>query len=572
MSLLFRVIYAAHANGSHHKLALDALQRLARADAEAWTRVFLKHAKLYMEGSKAPDTEFKDFKNHVLHVEDGYWGGAPEKCESWYRNLVAALKEHNWPEAVWCAGVLSHYVVDPIHPFHTGQTEAENNIHRAVEWSINRGYDDLKREGEIAMRGELLAAPSGPNWLRDHVCRGAEVSHRYYGTLIAHYDINVGVVDPPAGLDSVARAAVGELIVYAADSFARVLERAIDEADVTPPEVSLSLDTLLATLAMPKKWIAKRLANAEDRRIVEAMYDELMATGRVEQNLPEDDRIVRDLHAREVLAPRKAKQAVKRDERMVTAPRAVKAATPVAPAASAAGADIAADVRGAPPKAAAAQQDTAAKAGPAAPAPLPAVAAFTSVPVTRPASDTQRFAAALDPATPPVPRLTPLTERLAALTPKPAATAARPASGNRRQLQLADDVEAAPAIGPRMAERLAASCNVRTIGDLLAADAASIAASLGVRHVSAATVAHWQDATRLVMALPIVNGTQAQLLAGAGFATTDAIANADPVDLCAALLQYAQTSEGARLLRDGAAPDIERVKLWVEGARATRAA
>ena len=571
MSLLYRVIYAAHANGSHHKLALDALLRLTRADAEAWTRVFLKHAKLYMDGSKAPDNEFKDFKNHVLHVEDGYWGGAPEACERWYANLVTALKEQNWSEAVWCAGVLSHYVVDPIHPFHTGQTEAENNVHRAVEWSINRGYDDLKREGEIAMRGELLAAPSGPNWLRDHVCRGAEVSHRYYGTLIAHYDINVGVVDPPAGLDSVARAAVGELIVYAADSFARVLERAIDEADVTPPDVSLALDTLLATLAMPKKWIAKRLANAEDRRIVEAMYDELMATGRVEQNLPEDDRMVRDLHAREVLAPRKAKQAVKRDERMVATPRAVKAATPVAPAASAADASIASDVRLAPPKAGAVQQDATAPAEPAATAPLPATAVFTSVPVTRPVSDTQRFAAALDPATPSAPRVTPLTERLASLTPKPA-VAPRPASGNRRQLQLADDVEAAPAIGPRMAERLAASCNVRTIGDLLAADAAGIAASLGVRHVSAATVAHWQNATRLIMALPIVNGTQAQLLAGAGFATTDAIADADPIDLCAALLQYAQTSEGTRLLRDGAAPDIERVKLWVEGARANRAA
>ena len=109
MSLLYRVIYATHANGSHHKLALDSLQRLTRHDADAWQRLFLKHVELYLDGSKAPDKQFKDFKNHVLHVRDKFWGGAPEKVESWYAHLVTALRDRNWPEAAWCAGVLSHY-------------------------------------------------------------------------------------------------------------------------------------------------------------------------------------------------------------------------------------------------------------------------------------------------------------------------------------------------------------------------------------------------------------------------------------------------------------------------------
>ncbi|MCB0059762.1 MAG: hypothetical protein KDE45_22140, partial [Caldilineaceae bacterium] len=64
MSLLYRVIYATHANGTHHKLALDALQRLTRADTDAWQRLFLKHVEIYLDGAKAPDTTFKDFKNH----------------------------------------------------------------------------------------------------------------------------------------------------------------------------------------------------------------------------------------------------------------------------------------------------------------------------------------------------------------------------------------------------------------------------------------------------------------------------------------------------------------------------
>ncbi len=60
--------------------------------------MFLKHAELYLEGSKAPDNEFKDFKNHVLHVRDSYWGGAPEKVQNWYGHLVEALRAQDWPQ------------------------------------------------------------------------------------------------------------------------------------------------------------------------------------------------------------------------------------------------------------------------------------------------------------------------------------------------------------------------------------------------------------------------------------------------------------------------------------------
>ena len=136
--------------GTHHKLALDALRHLEGMDADMWQRLFLQHAKLYLEGSKAPDNEFKDFKNHVLHTRDGYWGGAPEKVRSWYNHLVEALAQQDWPTAVYCAGVLSHYYTDPLQPLHTAQSEAENNIHRAVEWSISKAYDELQGAGRGA--------------------------------------------------------------------------------------------------------------------------------------------------------------------------------------------------------------------------------------------------------------------------------------------------------------------------------------------------------------------------------------------------------------------------------------
>ena len=250
MNLLFRIVYAAHASGTHHKLALDALRHLQNTDAERWRRLFLSHSEIYLEGSKAPDKEFKDFKNHVLHVGDNFWGGAPEKVESWYRKLVEALKAQSWHEAVYAAGIMSHYYTDPIHPFHTAQSKAENNIHRAVEWSISKSY------GVLFERARAKPAPrvepgNDKAWIKDHVIAGAETSHAHYETLIAHYNFDRGVVDPPEGLDDVCKDLISDLIVYAAVGHARLLDRAFEEAGVAPPDVSLTAETFIAGLKIP---------------------------------------------------------------------------------------------------------------------------------------------------------------------------------------------------------------------------------------------------------------------------------------------------------------------------------
>ena len=113
MHLMFHIVRATHAGGAHHKLALDALRHLEGTDANLWQRLFLRHCGLYLEGAAAPDDEFKDFRNHVLYTRDGYWGGAPEKVLSWYHHVVDALAVEDWPTAVYCAGVLSHYFMDP---------------------------------------------------------------------------------------------------------------------------------------------------------------------------------------------------------------------------------------------------------------------------------------------------------------------------------------------------------------------------------------------------------------------------------------------------------------------------
>lgn len=568
MSLLFRIIYAAHANGTHHKLALDALARLEHPQAEAWRRLFLKHAALYLEGSKDPDNKFKDFKNHVLHVRDNYWGGAPEKVQNWYQHTVAALRAQNWSEAVYAAGVLSHYYTDPIHPFHTAQSEAENNIHRAVEWSINRSYDALKRLGEDAPARVRVARPDGPLWLREMTLTGAEVSNRSYETLIAHYDITRGVSDPPAGLDPVGRRLVAELLLYAADGLARILEQAFADAGQAPPEVTLTAETVLAGLQIPIKTLQKRLANAEERALVQRMYDELKATGVVDKTLPEDDRVVRDLHAAEVLAPQRKAAEAARQKRLiaqaVTRPQRARAAGAVAaPPASAGGA----------------ANDDAATTTVVNISRQAAIAALESeileaMPGIAQAASEGPINASTDPAG--GADSEPAIEKASDATPvapvaKPAPL--RPASGAARKTYLAvgDDIERAPSIGAKTAQRLA-DVGVHTVADFLEEDADQLSTMLGRRALTSRVLKDWQDQARLVMDVPGLRGTHAQLLVGAGYRDVGMLADADADTLSAAIARFALTSEGKSILRDGETPDIEKIKDWVDSAAQALAA
>ncbi len=543
MSLVLDIIYAAHARGTHHKLALDALAYLKAPDGEAWQRLFMKHAAVYVQGSKAPDNEFKDFKNHVLHVRDGYWGGATDKVDNWYHHLVKALAGERWSEAAWAAGILSHYYTDPIHPFHTAQSEAENNIHRACEWSISRSYDALARMAREEL-GEIKAVPGeGPAWLRAFVVEGAEKSNQQYEKLIAHYDITRGVVDPPEGLDVVGRRVVAELIGYATRGFAAVLDRAIAEARVSPPQVSLALDVTAALLLMPRSWLEARAQDSAERRAVEAMYDELKATGSVEQNLPEDERVLREAYARDVMAKDLAEREKDRGNVVAMPSRynrgywtnAEEHAHAVVPPA------LAVDVG---------KHQATAPAAPSVPPALPASPAVQST--------------AVEPA---------------AEEPTPGQAAAvihanfgeREGAAPRLYLQASDDVERAPSIGPRMAERLYA-LGIKTVADLFAADPEKLSSALDQRNVYDETIADWQDQARLVCMVPGLRGTHAQLLVGAGYRTRDAITDAAEDKLCAAVLSFAISPEGQRVLRDGNPPDIERIKGWLQNAIAAKVA
>ena len=160
MTLLERVNRGHRCRSTHHYIAFDALSLIAGEQGGRWKDLFLVHHEHLLEGAKAPDAKFKDFRNHVLHVSEGEWGGAPDKATEWYATAVDHLRSKQWSKAAYALGVLSHYYADPLQPFHTGQTEEEGAMHRAVEWSIAKSREAIDARIET-MGYPQVKAPEG---------------------------------------------------------------------------------------------------------------------------------------------------------------------------------------------------------------------------------------------------------------------------------------------------------------------------------------------------------------------------------------------------------------------------
>ncbi|MEO0619171.1 MAG: DUF4332 domain-containing protein [Pseudomonadota bacterium] len=561
-TLLFKILRAAHARGTHHKLALDALPHLRGPGADTWRNVFLRYSESYLEGAKAPDKEFKDFTNHVLHVRDGYWGGAAEKAMAWYAHTVDALTAKDWQQAVYAAGVMSHYYTDPIMPFHTAQSDAENTIHRAVEWSVSKSYDAL-----ITLARREFPMPDVPiedrdDWLADLVCDAAELSNTFYDRLISDYDFDRGVVDPPSGLNARSQRFLAQLLAYAQVGQARILDRAFADAGVTPPETPLTAATVVAGLKIPVRWVLRRMDDVDDRRTVQAMYDELQQTGKVERTLPEDDRAVRTRFRADVgevsATPRPAyrpphsdgafdyAQALSARAKRETAALAADdetIGTPAEPEALVQSQPEAAPAQGDVPDETDAARPLVAPDGDDADAETDRVAGL------------EHSSNADDDASP--------AEQLRARAREMSEAAGLPSL--RFRLHMGDEVEDGPSVGPKTALRLN-KIGIVTVSDLLSADPEATAAALKVSYIRPALVRNWQDQARLQCDVPELTGTAAQLIVGCEVRSASELAETDVAALTELVAEYAMTSEGLRLLRDRPAPDAEKIAEWVSNA------
>lgn len=261
--------------------------------------MLLKHYDRYLVGAKDPDTKFRDFRNHVLHVGDAYWGGAPKTAEKWHASLIECLDQSRWGDAAYAAGVLSHYFTDPLMPLHTGQSKKESVVHRPLEWSVTKSYDKILNRWKQGNHKVIFELASGSDWMEQAVVRGAEVAHRHYDELIDDYNLAAGAKRPTEGFDAHSIDTLAGLFGIAITGWARILEKAAEETKSVIPRESLSVTTLIASIKMPVAWIVRRIESHAEQQAVKALFDEFQQTGTVQQNLPAEVKSVTEERQRD---------------------------------------------------------------------------------------------------------------------------------------------------------------------------------------------------------------------------------------------------------------------------------
>lgn len=546
MSMLITILRAAHCRSTHHFFAVDALEYVKTDEGQRLASLLLAKNERYLLGAKDPDKKFRDFQNHVLHVGDNYWGGACNAAEKWFDASVDALDGRRWGEAAYCIGVLSHYFTDPLMPLHTGSSDAEGVVHRPMEWSVCKAYEQILSQWESNGQRAVFESPDSENWIRDAVTRAGELSHPHYDRIIKIYDLRRGVKDPPAGLNSESRTILAEMFGYAITGLASIIDRLAYACKVDIPSFSTTIPTLMAGINMPSAWIVKKIESDDERRAVAAILDEYNRTGTVKQNLPAE---VRSVKSNAPLRKRKTPERETVSQRWPEPqPIPTVSQAPATPPAIEAPTIEAQEPFVLEPPASVPEQ-------PRAEEPNPELLATSVQSESRPTDDESGREVQ--------------TGRDEERRQEPQSDRRRETNSSKPRVSEANDLVDAPSIGPKTAKRFA-KISIHTIGEFLAADPADMAQRLDTRWINEDLLVDWQDQARLVCQLGSLCGYKAQLLVGVECRATDQLAVEDAGDLAAEIADFAATKAGERILRSGSPPDRDEVQKWIDEASGLR--
>ena len=136
-------------------------------------------------------------------------------------------------------------------------------------------------------------------------------------------------------------------------------------------------------------------------------------------------------------------------------------------------------------------------------------------------------------------------------------------------LNLDDQLEAAPSIGAKTAERFEA-IGVITVDDFLKQTAESMATKLDYKRITAKVIREWQHQARFVCRVPNLRGHDAQLLVGCDITEPETLATMQPQSLLSVILPFAESKEGIRIIRNGKKPDLEEINDWIAWAAEMR--
>lgn len=546
MPPLLSILRAAHCRSTHHYFAIDSLRLVQTQSGLRLRGILLKYHEKYLIGTKDPDTRFRDFQNHVIHVQDGYFGGAPRLAMRWYDRLMGHLVASRWEDAAYAMGVLSHYFTDPLMPLHTAQSERETLVHRPMEWSVCKSYDRiLKRWTDDEFR-LVFQLGDGEGWLGEAILKGARFANRSYERLVENYDVDLGAENPAAGLDQDALDTFAELFGLSITGLARIVERAACEAEsrcgVPLPKVGLTIPALLAVLQIPEQLWLRRITNREEREAIQAIITEYRVTGKVIRNMPQEVYIKQEvMRVREQEA---AWNATRRER--VLARGAQEAQIGVQPGA-----------------------ETIASMGAETIASTGEVTTLESIAMnSRPLQTNAPELLAQAPGE----ANADSDERVSV----PFAEATRPrqtlehaqgtsVAGKTGRIGRTDDLVDAPSIGPETAAAFAA-IKIFKIGEFLDTPAAALSRRLQKAWITPSVIEDWQTQTLLMSEVPNLLCRDVQMLVGVGCNSVDRLATSDAKKLAAIMNRHALTSEGRKVLRGASPADAEQVARWIKDA------
>jgi hypothetical protein len=164
MSACYRLVLDSVCRSNHHRLAVMALDHLQGRQRRRLAQRLPQASRCLSRRREGARRGLQGFQATTCSTCAMAIGAALRRLRA---NGIAApcarSRQQDWKHAAYCAGVMSHYVVDPVQPFHTHQTEEEEH--------------DPSRRRMVAVQG-LPGTASAPHGQRSRFPRRAHARGR----------------------------------------------------------------------------------------------------------------------------------------------------------------------------------------------------------------------------------------------------------------------------------------------------------------------------------------------------------------------------------------------------------